>query len=335
MYGKSVLALALLPGLISARSIRHGFSRRGVDCTFTIAANSGDTCETFADSWGITTKELKSLNPDLDCAKFDGLAEYCVSGKANDDEPTKTTATSSTAETTTAVTTSSSTETTKAPTTTSSASDHKPTQPGLAENCDKFYKVSDGDSCYNIEASAGITHSQFLKWNPYINEKCTNIWGDYYVCVHVPGATTTTSAAPTPTDSGKTPTQSGIAENCDKFHKVVSGDQCDSIQAEYKITHKQFIDWNPAINSDCTNLQLDYNVCVHIPGATNTHGPTPQMPNLSSDCKTYHKVADGESCPAIQKEAGGITLAQFRKWNPTIDAKCSNLWSGYYVCTGV
>lgn len=59
------------------------------------------------------------------------------------------------------------------------------------------------------------------------------------------------------------------------------------------------------------------------------------MPNLSSDCKKYHKIADGESCPAIQKEAGGITFAQFRKWNPTIDAKCSNLWSGYYICTGV
>ncbi|KUM56608.1 hypothetical protein ACN42_g10598 [Penicillium freii] len=248
--------------------------------------------------------------------------------------PTKTTATSSAAETTTAVTTSSSTETTKIPTTTSSASDHEPTQPGLAENCDKFYKVSDGDSCYNIEASAGITHSQFLKWNPYINEKCTNIWADYYVCIHVPGVTTT-SAAPTPTDDGKPPTQSGIAKNCDKFHKVVAGDQCDSIQTEYKITHKQFIDWNPAIDSACTNLQLDYNVCVHIPGATNTHGHTPQMPNLSPDCKTYHKVADGESCPEIQKKAGGITLDQFRKCNPTIDAKCSNLWNGYYVCTGV
>lgn len=85
----------------------------------------------------------------------------------------------------------------------------------------------------------------------------------------------------------------------------------------------------------CTNLQLDYNVCVHVPGAVNTHGPTPQLPNLTSDCKKYHKVTDGESCPEIQKEAGGITLAQFRKWNPTVDAKCSNLWNGYYVCTGV
>jgi LysM repeat protein len=170
MYGKSVLALALLPELIAARSVGHAFSRRSVDCTFTIAASSGDTCETFADSWGITTKELKSINPDLDCAKFDDNAEYCVSGEANDDEPTKTTASSNAAETTTTVTTSSSTETTKTPTTTSSTSDHEPTQPGLAENCDNFHKVSDGDSCYNIEASAGITHSQFLKWNPYINE---------------------------------------------------------------------------------------------------------------------------------------------------------------------
>lgn len=58
------------------------------------------------------------------------------------------------------------------------------------------------------------------------------------------------------------------------------------------------------------------------------------MPNLNSDCKKYHKVTDGEGCPQIEKQAG-ITFAQFRKWNPTIDAKCSNLWKGYYVCTGV
>jgi hypothetical protein len=37
------------------------------------------------------------------------------------------------------------------------------------------------------------------------------------------------------------------------------------------------------------------------------------MPDLSSDYTKYHKVTDGESCPKIQKEAGGITLAQFRK----------------------
>ena len=71
---------------------------------------------------------------------------------------------------------------------------------------------------------------------------------DYYVCIHVPGATTT-SSAPKPTDDDKPPTQTGIAKTCDKFHKVVSGDQCDSIESEYKITHKQFKEWNAAIDS--------------------------------------------------------------------------------------
>jgi LysM repeat protein len=170
MYGKSALALALLPELLAARSIGNAFFRRDIDCSFTVAPSSGDTCETFADSWGITVNALKSINPDLDCAKFDDSVDYCVSGQANDDEPTKTTTTSKAAETTTTVTTSSSTETTQTPTTTSSASDHDPTQPGLTENCDKFHRVVDGDSCDAIEAAAGITHSQFSKWNPYIND---------------------------------------------------------------------------------------------------------------------------------------------------------------------
>lgn len=87
--------------------------------------------------------------------------------------------------------------------------------------------------------------------------------------------------------------------------------------------------------SECSNIWLDFYVCIHVPGAVNTHDPTPQMPNLTPDCKKYYKVADGESCPAIQKEAGGISLAQFPEWNPTVDANCGNLWNEYYVCSGV
>ena len=79
---------------------------------------------------------------------------------------------------------------------------------------------------------------------------------------------------------------------------------------------------------------LDYYVCVHTPGAPGDHGPQPQMPNLAPNCKKYHKVSTGEGCYKINKDAG-ITLDQFRKWNPTVDARCSNLWAGYYVCVGV
>ncbi|OQE02368.1 hypothetical protein PENSOL_c002G05802 [Penicillium solitum] len=303
MHGKPVLALALLSELIAARFIGHAFSRRGVDCTFTVAASSGDACETFADSWSITTKELRFINPDLDCAKFDGVAEYCVSGEVNDDKPTKTTATSNAADTTTAVTTSSSTETINTPTTTSSASDHEPTQPGLAENCDNFHKsvLTSGETTTSA--------STFLEQPPLL-------------------------LLPRPLTVARPPRSPALLRTAISFTRLVPVTSATPSRPSTR-SPKQFINWNPAIDSDCTNLQLDYNVCVHIPGATNTHGPTPQMPNLSSDCKKYHKIADGESCPAIQKEAGGITLAQFRKWNPTIDAKCSNLWSGYYKEVGI
>ncbi|KAL3954153.1 hypothetical protein ACCO45_012109 [Purpureocillium lilacinum] len=324
MYAQSALALALLPELLAARYVRN--ARRGVDCTFATGANPGDTCDSFASNWGISVEQLKSLNPGVDCGKFDGTKEYCVLGDENNEEPTKASTSSKVVQTT-------STKTTPPPTKTTAANGHEPTQPGLAENCDKFHKVVDGDSCDDIEAKAGISHAQFAKWNPYINGKCSNLWLDYYVCVHVPGATTT-APGPKPTDDGHSPTQPGIAKNCDKYHKIVSGDQCDAIESQNKITHEQFLKWNPAIDSNCSNLLIDFYVCVHVPGAPVTGGPQPQMPNLDPKCKKYHKVGDGEGCYEINKNAG-ITLDQFRKWNPTVDARCSNLWAGYYVCVGV
>ncbi|THC87281.1 hypothetical protein EYZ11_013273 [Aspergillus tanneri] len=161
-----------------------------------------------------------------------------------------------------------------------------------------------------LRTAAGISHEQFSKWNPYINDKRSNLWMDYFVCVHVPGAETT-PPGPKPTDDGHSPIQPGIAKNCDKYHKIVAGDQCDAIESN-KITHEQFRKWNPAIDGKCSNLLLDYYVCVHVPGAPSTHGPQPQMSNLAE----LQEVPQG-------------------RWNPTVDAKCSNLWAGYYVCVGV
>lgn len=169
MYAKSALALALLPELLAARSVGNAFARRGVECDFETAPSSGDDCQSFADSWGVTIDQLKSINPGLDCNNFDDSIEYCVSGQVNDEQPATTTTTSKAVETTT-MTTSSAVETTQAPTNTSSGSDHEPTQSGLAKNCDKFHKVVDGDSCDAIEAPAGISHSQFSEWNPYIDD---------------------------------------------------------------------------------------------------------------------------------------------------------------------
>lgn len=138
----------------------------------------------------------------------------------------------------------------------------EPTQPGVPSNCDKFHLVASGDQCDTIEAKYGITHAQFKAWNPSVNSACSNLWLDYYVCVHVP-TTTTTSSPPDPTSTPE-PLMPGIVKNCKKFYKVKSGDSCYSIDTAAGITFAQFREWNTKVDAGCTNLWVDYYVCIGV-----------------------------------------------------------------------
>ncbi|RHZ56573.1 uncharacterized protein CDV56_100995 [Aspergillus thermomutatus] len=242
MYLTLLLTAGLVPGMAAA------LSRRAVECDFSTTADAGATCSSFASSWGLSVDTLQQLNPGISCPNLDTSQSYCVISTVTDD-PTSTSTT---------LTTTTSTTTTK------TAPSNSPTMPGIADNCDGFYKVSSGDQCDTIAAKHGISVAQFKSWNTEINDDCTNLWLDYYVCVHVPGATTT-SQAPKPTDEPS--------------------------------------------------------------------GPTPQMPGIVDNCKTFHLIKSGESCRSIYTDAG-ITFAQFRAWNTQVDAACTNLWLGYYVCLG-
>lgn len=175
------------------------------------------------------------------------------------------------------------------------------------------------------------------------------------------GSATSTTTSTVPSVS---PTMPGLAANCDGFYKVVSGDQCNTIAAKYGVSTAQFLSWNIEVNSgtfvsssatkdetfqsqssnssgtaECTNLWLGYYVCVHVAGATTTPapaptGPTPQMPGIMAGCKSFHLVQSGDSCWSIYT-AAGISFDQFLAWNTAVDSGCSNLWLGYYVCTGI
>ncbi|OGM49704.1 putative muramidase [Aspergillus bombycis] len=152
-------------------------------------------------------------------------------------------------------------------TTTTSSEKHEPTQPGIPSNCDKFHLVGPGDQCDTIEAKYGITDAQFKAWNPSINPACTNLWLDYYVCVHVPDTTTTittTSKPPGPTDTPPEPRMPGIVDNCKKFYLVKAGDDCYSIDTAAGITFAQFRSWNTMIDAACSNLWVDYYVCIGV-----------------------------------------------------------------------
>ncbi|KOS19721.1 hypothetical protein ESCO_001355 [Escovopsis weberi] len=188
---RSTLALALLPELLAARAV--GNVRRSVECGFGVAANPGDTCDSFATNWGISVDQLKTLNPGLDCDNFGSQDTYCIVGTVTPDAPgessttTSTTSSSSTSTTTTSTTTTSTTSkaTSSAAQPAPTSNTPSPTQPGIADNCDKYHKVVSGDGCGAIEAQYGISNDQFSQWNPNIDSQCSNLWVDYYVCVGV------------------------------------------------------------------------------------------------------------------------------------------------------
>lgn len=94
--------------------------------------------------------------------------------------------------------------------------------------------------------------------------------------------------------------------------------------------------------TECSNLWLNYYVCVHVhvhvhvPGAEPppSTGPEPQMPGIVDNCKDYHKIVSGDNCYNMG-QTYDFTLSQFLKWNTDVNDTCSNLWAGYYVCVGV
>lgn len=123
-------------------------------------------------------------------------------------------------------------------TTTSAAEpDVTPIMPGAAENCNRYYKIQSGDTCDAVASRNGITVAQLNGWNTEINDSCSNLWLDYYVCTGVHGSTapptTTTSGPPEPTVS---PIMPGADANCDRYYKIQSGDACDAVASKNGIT---------------------------------------------------------------------------------------------------
>lgn len=159
------LLTGLAPGLVSAAALH----RRDVTCDFSTTADAGATCESFANTWGLSVDDLKKLNPAIACPDLDTSKSYCVIGTVTED-PGTTSTTSTTTTTTSSVTTT--TTTTEAPTSTTSkpTSTTEPQMPGIAENCDAFYKVKSGDQCDTIAKANNISEEQLKSWNTEIDD---------------------------------------------------------------------------------------------------------------------------------------------------------------------
>ncbi|KAK0620404.1 hypothetical protein B0T14DRAFT_586747 [Immersiella caudata] len=150
--------------------------------------------------------------------------------------------------------------------------------------------------------------------------------------------------------------QDAIASNCPTYYKAVRGDICVTVARLYNLTLSDFYAWNPAVGPNCESLWEGYHYCVAkpppVPASTTATGfvvvtptltatptgcvaaPTPTHPGSICECKTWHRVREGEVCWMLL-ERYGITQEKFLELNPGVgNSGCNNIWLEFYVCVG-
>lgn len=139
-----------------------------------------------------------------------------------------------------------------------------------------------------------------------------------------------------------------MAEDCDRFYKVKSGEICADIALAHGITQQQFLAWNPTVGTACTGLWAETWYCVKTKGVNsspptttsapgNGNGietPTPIQQGMVSNCNAFATVRPTTTCQGIL-DWNKITLADFVKWNPAVGPTCGNLWANTWACIGV
>jgi len=206
----------------------------------------GEDCNTIALNYSITFTDFRAMNPSIDetCSNLLWGFDYCVALVDGSTMPPVTTPTP-----------------VPAP---------GPTSPGATDTCYKWITTVSGDDCSQITSNNGITFDQFRSWNPYIDSTCSNLWADTAYCVDggsSSGGDGTSTATPTTpaTVAPPGPTNEGANGACARWHVVQSGDTCAAIASLYGITFAQFREWNPHVDSECTNIWPDYAYCVAVP----------------------------------------------------------------------
>ncbi|KAE8852856.1 hypothetical protein PTNB29_10246 [Pyrenophora teres f. teres] len=144
-----------------------------------------------------------------------------------------------------------------------------PNQPEIVSKCDQFYFVQKNERCSAIPSRFDIILAKFAQ-----AYDCVSIISEDADTTTT--TTTTTTTLTTTTDNSVStpqPIQPGMISNCAKFHWLAKGVTCSQIIRYNKISLADFARWNHSVNSDCSGMWAEVNVCVGLIGGT-TAPPT-------------------------------------------------------------
>lgn len=139
-----------------------------------------------------------------------------------------------------------------------------PLQPGIAQNCNKFYLVKPHDTCFAIAIENSITTAKFFEWNKGAGNECRTLWAGYYACIGVADEPAPTPVNPVNGVKTPSPIQAGMVTECNMFHHVESGQNCHDVERLTGASVENLVKWNPAIGEDCTSMWANTHLCVGV-----------------------------------------------------------------------
>jgi hypothetical protein len=142
------------------------------------------------------------------------------------------------------------------------------TQPGIAPDCTVFQLVHLDDTCARITSRNAISLEQFLTWNPSVGTDaatgCTNLLPNYHVCVSVTGEDE---------DGEETTTTSSSTTS-------------------------------EPVTSTSTTTSAPVTTTTTGGGEEGAPPPSPVQAGITTSCRRYYLVQDGDGCWAIANAAG-------------------------------
>lgn len=164
-----------------------------------------------------------------------------------------------------------------------------PTQPKTVSNCNKWYTVKSGDSCFSVETDFKISHADFLKWNPDVSDDCiTNFWVKYSYCI---GIDSTLTSKPTSTTSKSSSSASEVTSITSKGGST--SDTSTSANSTYSIR-------NPVTTFNVSSTSVD------------TSWPPKKTQSGQPDyCNKWYLVEAGDTCDTVYSRFGtSMTMKQ-------------------------
>lgn len=185
------------------------------------------------------------------------------------------------------------------------------------------YTVKPGDTCHSIAVANSVSEGLIWAINN-LKADCGLLAVGQELCLPNTCTTTTMSA----------------------------NDTCFGIALDAHVRYSAFLNWNPTIDSACSNLNPNGSVvCISspyetwnntaIPGTTPTKtaeyalstspAPAPTAHGTTLQCGSWYVCLPGDDCARISVQYS-ISVDLFNQLNPSVDDLCDNLLPGLAYC---